>query len=216
MIRLLKVVFLTAVLVMVSQLKDFVSGQQLATRPLLQGYYVFSHESPYLSQFNFFGAYQYCRSIGMSLISFETVEEVDTIAEYLRNSSDGSQYNASLAKFWAGAGANVYAGSTSTNNQLAGRQQLLQGAGGGGGAGAGGVYSSQADGPYSNQDCMELAPGPQFQPASCDRRLQYICESAQYFYVNRRPGVVATAAVAAANARPSHQYSTAARNVSRR
>ncbi|XP_018333478.1 uncharacterized protein LOC108742682 [Agrilus planipennis] len=41
--------------------------------------------NPYSPELNFFLAYQYCRSLGLQLASFETKEKADSITQYLTN-----------------------------------------------------------------------------------------------------------------------------------
>ena len=41
--------------------------------------------NPYSPELNYYLAYQYCRSIGLQLASFETKEKSDSIMKYLSN-----------------------------------------------------------------------------------------------------------------------------------
>lgn len=41
--------------------------------------------NPYSPELNYFLAYQYCRSLGLQLASFETKEKSDSITQYLKN-----------------------------------------------------------------------------------------------------------------------------------
>ena len=41
--------------------------------------------NPYSPELNYFLAYQYCRSLGLQLVSFESKEKADTMMQYLRN-----------------------------------------------------------------------------------------------------------------------------------
>jgi len=45
--------------------------------------YFISWQNPYAPRLNFFLAYQYCRTIAMELISLETAEEAQNVADYL-------------------------------------------------------------------------------------------------------------------------------------
>lgn len=63
----------------------FVTGQRIVTIQLDGTQYYVSKMNPYASELNYFLAYQYCRSIGLQLVSFETKEKADSIAEYLKN-----------------------------------------------------------------------------------------------------------------------------------
>lgn len=47
-------------------------------------YYV-SRMNPYSPELNYFLAYQYCRSLGLQLVSFESKEKHDSITNYLKN-----------------------------------------------------------------------------------------------------------------------------------
>lgn len=44
--------------------------------------------NPYSPELNYFLAYQYCRSLGLQLVSFETKEKADSITQYLRNAGE--------------------------------------------------------------------------------------------------------------------------------
>ena len=68
-----------------------VTGQRIVTIQLDGTQYYVSKMNPYASELNYFLAYQYCRSIGLQLVSFETKEKADSIAEYLKNA--GMSYN---------------------------------------------------------------------------------------------------------------------------
>lgn len=41
--------------------------------------------NPYSPELNYFLAYQYCRSLGLQLASFETKEKVESMSQYLQN-----------------------------------------------------------------------------------------------------------------------------------
>jgi hypothetical protein len=41
--------------------------------------------NPYSPELNYFLAYQYCRSLGLQLASFETKEKVESMTQYLQN-----------------------------------------------------------------------------------------------------------------------------------
>lgn len=41
--------------------------------------------NPYSPELNYFLAYQYCRSLGLQLVSFETKEKAETMVQYLKN-----------------------------------------------------------------------------------------------------------------------------------
>lgn len=50
--------------------------------------------NPYSPELNFHLAYQYCRSLGLQLASFETKEKFETMTQYLKNA------NYSKYDFW--------------------------------------------------------------------------------------------------------------------
>uniref|UniRef100_T1H041 C-type lectin domain-containing protein n=1 Tax=Megaselia scalaris TaxID=36166 RepID=T1H041_MEGSC len=45
--------------------------------------------NPYSPELNYFLAYQYCRSLGLQLASFETQEKVESMTQYLKNAGFG-------------------------------------------------------------------------------------------------------------------------------
>lgn len=60
-------------------------GQRITTIQLDGVQYFVSRMNPYSAELNFFLAYQYCRSLGLQLVSFETREKADSITQYLSN-----------------------------------------------------------------------------------------------------------------------------------
>ncbi|XP_074000123.1 uncharacterized protein isoform X3 [Rhodnius prolixus] len=60
-------------------------GQRITTIQLDGVQYFISRMNPYSPELNYFLAYQYCRSIGLQLASFETKEKADSITQYLGN-----------------------------------------------------------------------------------------------------------------------------------
>ncbi|XP_014260729.1 uncharacterized protein LOC106673215 isoform X2 [Cimex lectularius] len=62
-----------------------VAGQRITTIQLDGVQYFISRMNPYSPELNYFLAYQYCRSIGLQLASFETKEKSDSIMQYLNN-----------------------------------------------------------------------------------------------------------------------------------
>ncbi|KAI4488883.1 hypothetical protein M0804_004381 [Polistes exclamans] len=63
----------------------FASGQRITTIQLDGVQYFVSRMNPYSPELNYFLAYQYCRSLGLQLASFETKEKSDTMTQYLKN-----------------------------------------------------------------------------------------------------------------------------------
>ncbi|XP_011867862.1 PREDICTED: uncharacterized protein LOC105562006 isoform X1 [Vollenhovia emeryi] len=63
----------------------FASAQRITTIQLDGIQYFVSRMNPYSPELNYFLAYQYCRSLGLQLASFETKEKADTMTQYLKN-----------------------------------------------------------------------------------------------------------------------------------
>lgn len=61
------------------------AGQRITTIQLDGVQYFVSRMNPYSPELNYFLAYQYCRSLGLQLTSFESKEKSDSITQYLRN-----------------------------------------------------------------------------------------------------------------------------------
>lgn len=61
------------------------SGQRITTIQLDGVQYFVSRMNPYSPELNYYLAYQYCRSLGLQLASFETREKADSITQYLSN-----------------------------------------------------------------------------------------------------------------------------------
>ncbi|XP_059608095.1 uncharacterized protein LOC132255938 [Phlebotomus argentipes] len=62
-----------------------VAGQRITTIQLDGVQYFVSRMNPYSPELNYFLAYQYCRSLGLQLASFETKEKVESMTQYLQN-----------------------------------------------------------------------------------------------------------------------------------
>lgn len=60
-------------------------GQRITTIQLDGTQYYISRMNPYSAELNYFLAYEYCRSIGLQLASFETLEKTNSISDFLRN-----------------------------------------------------------------------------------------------------------------------------------
>lgn len=71
------------------------SGQRITTIQLDGVQYFVSRMNPYSPELNYFLSYQYCRSLGLQLVSFETKEKADSITQYLKNAGRYPE-NASL------------------------------------------------------------------------------------------------------------------------
>ncbi|XP_065334782.1 uncharacterized protein LOC135936031 [Cloeon dipterum] len=61
------------------------NGQRISTIQLDGTQYFISRLNPYAPELNYFLAYQYCRSLGLQLTSFETKEKADTLSQYMKN-----------------------------------------------------------------------------------------------------------------------------------
>ncbi|GAB0093988.1 uncharacterized protein DMENIID0001_091890 [Sergentomyia squamirostris] len=63
----------------------FATGQRITTIQLDGVQYFVSRMNPYSPELNYFLAYQYCRSLGLQLASFETKEKAESMTQYLQN-----------------------------------------------------------------------------------------------------------------------------------
>lgn len=61
------------------------AGQRITTIQLDGVQYFVSRMNPYSPELNYFLAYQYCRSLGLQLASFEAKEKADALKQYLTN-----------------------------------------------------------------------------------------------------------------------------------
>jgi len=66
------------------------SGQRITTIHLDGVQYFISRMNPYSPELNYFLAYQYCRSLGLQLASFETKEKAESMTMYLKNAGYGN------------------------------------------------------------------------------------------------------------------------------
>ncbi|XP_038120383.1 uncharacterized protein LOC6049235 isoform X1 [Culex quinquefasciatus] len=83
-----------SIILCVSFMLACVAGQRITTIQLDGVQYFVSRMNPYSPELNYFLAYQYCRSLGLQLASFETKEKVESMTQYLQNAGY-SKYN-----FW--------------------------------------------------------------------------------------------------------------------
>lgn len=60
-------------------------GQRIMTIQLDGIQYYISRMNPYSPELNYYLAYQYCRSLGLQLASFDTKEKYESMANYLTN-----------------------------------------------------------------------------------------------------------------------------------
>lgn len=68
----------------------FFSAQRITTIHLDGVQYFISRMNPYSPELNYFLAYQYCRSLGLQLASFETREKAESMTMYLKNAGYGN------------------------------------------------------------------------------------------------------------------------------
>ncbi|XP_044735958.1 uncharacterized protein LOC123298115 isoform X2 [Chrysoperla carnea] len=61
------------------------NAQRITTIQLEGTQYFISKMNPYAPALNYYLAYQYCRSIGLQLVSFETMEKTKAMSNYLKN-----------------------------------------------------------------------------------------------------------------------------------
>ncbi|XP_029730623.2 uncharacterized protein LOC109411141 isoform X1 [Aedes albopictus] len=83
-----------SIILCVSFMLACAAGQRITTIQLDGVQYFVSRMNPYSPELNYFLAYQYCRSLGLQLASFETKEKVESMTQYLTNAGY-SKYN-----FW--------------------------------------------------------------------------------------------------------------------
>lgn len=63
----------------------FLIGQRIMTIQLDGIQYYISRMNPYSPELNYYLAYQYCRSLGLQLASFDTKEKYLSMQDYLKN-----------------------------------------------------------------------------------------------------------------------------------
>lgn len=63
------------------------AGQRIMTIQLDGIQYYISRMNPYSPELNYYLAYQYCRSLGLQLASFDSKEKYTSIVEYLTNAN---------------------------------------------------------------------------------------------------------------------------------
>jgi hypothetical protein len=63
----------------------FFLGQRITTIQLDGIQYYISRMNPYSPELNYYLAYQYCRSLGLQLASFDTKEKFESMSKYLTN-----------------------------------------------------------------------------------------------------------------------------------
>ncbi|XP_073814102.1 narrow isoform X2 [Musca autumnalis] len=78
------------ILICLLSLAVFSAGQRITTIHLDGVQYFISRMNPYSPELNYFLAYQYCRSLGLQLASFETKEKAESMTTYLKNAGYGN------------------------------------------------------------------------------------------------------------------------------
>ncbi|CAD7012367.1 unnamed protein product [Ceratitis capitata] len=69
---------------------NIATAQRITTIHLDGVQYFISRMNPYSPELNYFLAYQYCRSLGLQLASFETKEKAESMTTYLKNAGYGN------------------------------------------------------------------------------------------------------------------------------
>ncbi|XP_046441807.1 uncharacterized protein LOC124192494 [Daphnia pulex] len=84
---------ISSCILLLSFFASITAGQRISTAKIGDNRYFISWQNPYAPRLNFHLAYQYCRTIAMELISLESAEEAQQLADYLRP-------GAAAADFW--------------------------------------------------------------------------------------------------------------------
>lgn len=142
-----------------------VHGQRIQTVELADSRYFISNASPYSPSLNWFLAYEYCRTIGMELLSFQGSEEAETINNYLSDNgysnsdywTSGNQLGSAMW-IWMSTGQPF---NNTFNYWAAGGPPLTK----------------------SQQSCMSHQKGI-WSPQNCMDPKHFICEQTRCFYYN--------------------------------
>lgn len=167
------------------------SREQRITTIQLDGVqYFVSRMNPYSPELNFFLAYQYCRSLGLQLVSFETREKADSITQYLSNAgytkydfwtsgnklgtdmflwmSTGLPFNATF-NYLKRPNDEASAALTDVVNSSTAPQRTARESGDSG----------------SSSGCVALkAPNLEWAPDDCTAYKDFICEQTRCYYYN--------------------------------
>ncbi|OAD52363.1 hypothetical protein WN48_01886 [Eufriesea mexicana] len=182
--------------------------------------------NPYSPELNYFLAYQYCRSLGLQLASFETKEKADTMTQYLKNAgyvkydfwtsgnklgtdmflwmSTGLPFNATFDYMLRRPGNRPADVPPGTEPQRVARES---------------GDSGSADG------CVAMvAPTLAWEAQDCTLVKDFICEQTRCYYYNygsipvsatqgnRRPYITTTSAPASDDQVDEHEESNASKN----
>ncbi|XP_066949751.1 uncharacterized protein [Macrobrachium rosenbergii] len=152
-------------LVLGAMLTSWCTGQRIQTVEVGNSRYFISNVSPYSPTLNWFLAYEYCRNIGMELLSLEQSEEATEVNVFLRENSyistdywtSGNQLGSAMW-LWMSTGQPF----NSTFNYW----------------GAGGPPLTK-----SQQSCMSTQDAT-WSPHNCMDSKAFICEQTRCFYYN--------------------------------
>ncbi|XP_068209125.1 uncharacterized protein [Palaemon carinicauda] len=146
-------------------LTSWCTGQRIQTVEVGNSRYFISNVSPYSPTLNWFLAYEYCRNIGMELLSLEQSEETSDINTFLTENSyistdywtSGNQLGSAMW-LWMSTGQPF---NSTFNNWAAGGPPLTK----------------------SQQSCMSTQDTT-WSPHNCMDSKAFICEQTRCFYYN--------------------------------
>ncbi|XP_018018172.1 C-type lectin domain family 4 member A-like isoform X2 [Hyalella azteca] len=140
------------------------AGQRISTVEIEGRSYYISAQSPYNAPLSWFLAYQYCRTIGMELLTEDSQEDAQVLRTFLNNNGYGRQ------SFWT------------SGNQLGSSQWLWMT--------SGQPYNTSftywapaAKLTSSNEQCM-LLDAEQWKTASCTQPHHFICQITRCYFFN--------------------------------
>ncbi|XP_075216073.1 narrow isoform X2 [Lycorma delicatula] len=167
-------------------LSALVQGQRITTIQLDGVQYFISRMNPYSPELNYFLAYQYCRSIGLQLASFESKEKADSITQYLSNAgynkydfwTSGNRLGTDML-IWMSTGLPFNAtfdymkrssGDPTSNNEPVARQLS--------------AVEQKTDSGAGDGCIALMAPDLQWDTEDCTRIKDFICEQTRCYYYN--------------------------------
>ncbi|XP_055543842.1 uncharacterized protein LOC129729349 isoform X2 [Wyeomyia smithii] len=198
----------------VSFLLACVAGQRITTIQLDGVQYFVSRMNPYSPELNYFLAYQYCRSLGLQLASFETKEKVESMTQYLANAgyskynfwTSGNRLGTSMF-LWMSTGLPFnatfdYFESTTMDASAAGLDPLDHNSNTS-------PQRTARDSSGLERACVHLkAPSLRWEPEDCLAVKDFICEQTRCYYYN-----YGSIPVSSAQGRPIITSSTASTGV---
>jgi len=141
--------------------------------------YWVSTTSPYAPRLNFFLAYQYCRNLGLQLLTFETQEEIEGLSAYLAQSYSGVR--GEVIEYWTSGNT---LGTDSSWIWMSTGEQLNSSF-----VNDNGLTQMHPQRLSANEQCLLMKTiNPRrsvFIPESCHRSLPFICEQIRcisYYY----------------------------------